>query len=212
MNYYDLLKKYIDLIPSNEPIFMEDIKNYFQNLIKHDINQVMKNIYVYLNRMVKNGSLVLFMKGIYYKPLAGVFGNKKLDVNKVIRKKYISDDTGVKGYLSGAFLFNKLGLTTQIPKDVLIMTNKCPNKNDYYNKNLGVVIRRPKIKITDDNFKYLQLLDILNNKDNIPVDMDNVRKIIYQFIREEKLEIDKIFEYAKKTKSKKAIERLYEMG
>ena len=212
MNYYELLKKYIDSMPSDEPILIEDIRKYFQGLSTCDIDQVMKNIYVYLNRLVKKGILVLFMKGVYYKPLVGVFGNKKLDSNKVVRKKYISDNTGVKGYLSGAFLFNKLGLTTQVPKDVLVMTNECPNKNDYYNKNLGVVIRRPKIKITDDNFKYLQLLDILNNKDNIPIDMDNVRKVIYQFIKEEKLEIDKIFEYAKKTKSKTAIERLYEMG
>ena len=212
MNYYELLKNYIGSMPSDEPILIEDIRKYFQGLGTCDIDQVMKNIYVYLNRLVKKGILVLFMKGVYYKPLVGVFGNKKLDSNKVVRKKYISDNTGVKGYLSGAFLFNKLGLTTQVPKDVLVMTNECPNKNDYYNKNLGVVIRRPKIKITDDNFKYLQLLDILNNKDNIPIDMDNVRKVIYQFIKEEKLEIDKIFEYAKKTKSKTAIERLYEMG
>lgn len=207
MNYLKVLKDYIDSMPFDEPIFIEDIKDYF-----HHIDHIIKNIYAYLNKMVKEGKLVLFMKGVYYKPLKGVFGNKKLNVNKVIEQKYIRDKNGKKGYIAGAFLFNQLGLTTQVPKDMLVVTNECSNKNDYYNKNLGVVIRKPKIRITDDNFKYLQLLDVLNNKDNIGIEVENIREIIYQFIKENKLEIDKIFEYAKKTKSKKAIERLYEMG
>ncbi|MBQ4634112.1 MAG: hypothetical protein IJB71_02050, partial [Bacilli bacterium] len=180
--------------------------------IKNNFDDVFKNIYVYINRLVKDNKLVQFIKGIYYKPLKGVFGNKLLNINKVIDKKYIHDGTRQKGYLTGAYLFNKIGLTTQIPKEMLIVTNECPNANDYNNKNLGVTIRRPKIEINDDNYKYLQLFDVLINKDNIKIEVDNEKEIIYKFIKDNELEIEKIFEYANKINNLKPIKRLYELG
>lgn len=77
---------------------------------------------------------------------------------------------------------------------------------------MGVTIRKPKIEINDDNYKYLQLFDVLNNKDDIKVEVTNEKDIIYKFIKDNELGIDKIFEYAHKTKNKKAIERLYDLG
>lgn len=212
MNYNDILIKYIDNCPYNEPIFIDEIKKYFKNIIPENFDNVIKNIYVYINRMVKEKKLVQFVKGIYYKPLIGTFGNKILNINKVIEKKYIIDTYGRKGYISGAYLFNKLGLTTQIPKEMLIITNECPNNNDYHNKNLGVIIRKPKIDITEENYKYLQLFDILINKDKIKIEVDNEKEIIYKFINDNDLELEKIFEYANKIKNLKPIKKLYELG
>lgn len=212
MNCNDILIKYIDGCPYDEPIFIEEIKDYFKFYIEDNFDKIFKNIYVYINRLVKDNKLVQFIKGVYYKPLIGTFGYKLLDVNKVINKKYIRDINGEKGYLSGAYLFNKIGLTTQIPKEMLIVTNECPNSNDYNNKNLGVTIRKPKIKINDDNYKYLQLFDVLINKDNIKVEVDNEKEIIYKFIKDNELELEKIFEYANKINNLKPIKRLYELG
>lgn len=212
MNYNEILNKYIDNYPYDEPIFIEDIKDYFREFVHDNFDNILKNIYVYTNRLVKEKKLVQFLKGIYYKPLKGAFGNKKLDVNKVINKKYIHDKNGQKGYFSGAYLFNKIGLTTQIPKEMLIVTNACPNANDYNNKNLGVIIRKPKIKVNEDNYKYLQLFDMLINKDNIKIEVPNEKEIIYKFIRDNELELEKIFEYANKLNNLKPIEKLYELG
>lgn len=212
MNYNDVLIKYINEYPYDEPILIEDIKKYFKNYINANFDEIFKTIYVYINRLVKDNKLVQFIKGVYYKPLNGKFGNKPLNVNKVIDKKYLHDEGGQKGYFSGAYLFNKIGLTTQIPKEILIITNECPNKNDYYNKNLGVTIRKPKIKINDYNYKYLQLFDMLINRDNIKIEVDNEKEIIYKFIKDNNLEIEKIFEYANKINTIKPIKRLYELG
>ena len=211
MNYNNILIKYIDECPYDEPIFIDEIKEYFKKFIKDNFDVIFKNIYVYINRLVKENKIVQFIKGIYYKPLKGVFGNKPLDINKVIAKKYIRDIKGQKGYFSGAYLFNKLGLTTQIPNEILIITNECPNANDYYNKNLGVIIRKPKIKINNDNYKYLQLFDILLNKDNINIEVDNAKEIIYKFIDDNGLELEKIFEYANKINNFKPIKKLYDL-
>ena len=212
MNYNELLIKYIDMCPFDEPIFIEEIKDYFKDKINGNFDIVFKNIYVYINRLVKENKLAQFIKGIYYKPIKGVFGDKTLNINKVINKKYIQDAKGIKGYFSGAYLFNKIGLTTQVPKNVLIVTNACPNFNDYYNKNLGVTIRKPKIEVDEYNYKYLQLFDILINKDNINIEASDEKKIIYNYIKENKLEMDKIFEYANKINNLKPIKKLYELG
>ncbi len=212
MNYNDILVKYIDEYPFDEPIFIEEIKEYFKNYIQDNFDSVFKNIYVYINRLVKENKLVQFVKGIYYKPLKGTFGKKTLNINKVIDKKYMHNKNDIKGYISGAYLFNKIGLTTQIPKELLIVTNDCPNANDYNNKNLGVIIRKPKIEINGDNYKYLQLFDVLINKDNIKIETDNEKKIIYKFIKDNELEMEKIFEYANKINNLKPIKKLYELG
>ena len=212
MNYNDILVKYIDEFPYDEPIFIDEIKDYLKKYIKDNFDNVFKNIYVYINRLVKANKIVQFIKGIYYKPLKGTFGYKPLNINKVIDKKYIYDYNGQKGYFSGAYLFNKLGLTTQIPKEILIVTNECPNANDYNNKNLGVVIRKPKIEINYDNYKYLQLFDILINKDNIKIETEKEKEIIYKFIKDNRLEFEKIFEYANKINNLKPIKKLYELG
>lgn len=212
MNYNNILVKYIDEYPCDEPIFIEEIKDYFKNFIHDNFDIVFKNIYVYINRLVKENKLAQFIKGIYYKPLNGTFGNKLLNINKVINKKYVQDSNGYKGYFSGAYLFNKIGLTTQIPKEILIVTNECPNSNDYNNKNLGVIIRKPKIEINEENYKYLQLFDILINKDNIKIETNNEKEIIYKFIKDNELELEKIFEYANKINNLKPIKKLYELG
>lgn len=211
MNYNDMLLNFIDNCPYDEPIFIEEIKTYFKKIIADNFDNTFKSIYVYINRLVHENKLMQFIKGVYYKPIAGAFGNKLLNVNKVIEKKYINDDYGVKGFYGGAYLFNKLGLTTQIPKEILIITNECPNNNDYYNKNLGVIIRRPKIKIDENNYKYLQLFDVLINKDDIKIEVDNYKDIIYKFIYDNNLKLEKIFYYAYKINNFKVIKRLYEL-
>ncbi len=212
MNYNDILIKYIDKYPYDEPIFIEEIKTYFKNIVNDNFDSIFKNIYVYINRLVKENKIVQFVKGIYYKPLKGAFGYKLLNINKVIEKKYIHDSNGQKGYYSGAYLFNKIGLTTQIPKEILIVTNECPNANDYNNKSLGVIIRKPKLDINQNNYKYLQLFDILINKDNIKIETKNEKEIIYKFIKDNELEFEKIFEYANKMNNLKPIKKLYELG
>lgn len=202
MNYKEELIKYIESCPYDEPIFIEDIKKHFTNI---------KTIYVYLNRLVKEKVIYQFMKGVYYKPTKGIYGKKKLNVNKVISKKYISNNNEIKGYISGAYLFNKLGLTTQMPRVITIVTNECPNNNEYYNKNLGVVIRKPKIKITKDNYLYLQLFDILINKEKVPIEINNENEVLFKYIKDNNLEIEKIFKYSHEIGSIKPIEKLYEL-
>ena len=214
MMYNDIVLNYLDNYPFDEPIFIEDIKKYVKDTVsdKCDFNKVFKNINVFLNRLTKKNKIYLYTRGIYYKPTKGVFGIRGLNSDKVICKKYLEDNGNIKGYFSGAVLFNVLGLTTQIPRYKMIVTNECNIDNTYNDKKLCVTIKKPKIKIDNTNYIYLQLLDLLANKEQINIEVDNEKEIIYNFIKENNLEFDKIFMYAKITNNKKAIEHLYELG
>lgn len=211
MNYNKIVLEYINKYDNDEPIFIEDVKENIKNIICNDnINNVLENINVILNRLNKEGIIRTFYKGIYYKPVKNIFGEMPLDKNKIIEKKYLKDNNGnIKGYITGAKLFNKIGLTTQVPNVTHIVTNECKNKNEYKNEHLNVIIRKPKIDINNENYKYLQLLDIINNKDKINIEIDNYEEKIYEFIQDNNLNFEKIIKYARDTKNKKVFEILY---
>ena len=114
----------------------------------------------------------------------------------------------VKGYVTGATLFNQVGLTTQVPNVIDIATNECKNYNKYTNNYLNTIIRKPKIEVTTENYKYLQLFDLIENKDNINIEVEDEDEIIYKFIQENELDFEKIIKYARETNCKKAIEKI----
>lgn len=211
MNYNKMVLEYINKYENDEPIFIEDVKENIINIISDDnIINICENINVILNRLNKEGIIKTFYRGIYYKPEKNIFGEMPLDKNKIIEKKYLKDNDGnIKGYITGAKLFNKIGLTTQVPNITHIVTNECKNKNEYRNEYLNVVIRQAKIEINNENYRYLQLFDIINNKDQINIEIDNYEEKIYEFIQDNDLDFEKIIKYARETKNKRILEMLY---
>lgn len=210
MNRYKVLCEFIENYPCDEPIFVEDCLKYLKDRgVDKDNN---KYVYVYLYRLIQERKVKKFSDGIYYKPSTNVFGESYLDTYKVINMKYLCKDNNVKGYYSGAYLFNKLGLTTQIPRYITIMTNECPNKNQYVNKRLNVIIKKPKIEVNSDNYLYLQLLDVLVNKDRINIEVDNEDEIINKYIEKYDIKINKLIHFAKMINSKRAMERIWEIA
>ena len=210
MNCHSLVFCYIQNCEKNEPIFIEDIKEYIIQFYKDEEKEkIFNNVKEILNRLNKENIIKTAYKGIYYIPKTNIFGEVPLPNNKIIQYKYLTDKLGnVKGYITGANLFNKVGLTTQVPNIIDIVTNECKNNNKYENKNLNVIIRKPKIEINKDNYKYLQLIDLIENKDNIYVEVDYMDEIIYNFIRENDLQFEKILKYARETNSKAVIEKM----
>lgn len=210
MNCRNLVFRYIESCEKNEPIFIEDIKEYIIQFYKDEEKEkIFNNVKEILNRLNKENIIKTAFKGIYYIPKTNIFGEVPLANNKIIQYKYLMDKFGnVKGYITGANLFNKVGLTTQVPNIIDIVTNECKNNNKYENKKLNVIIRKPKIEINNDNYKYLQLIDLIENKDNIYVEVDYIDEVIYNFIEENDLQFEKILKYARETKSKAVIEKM----
>ncbi len=210
MNCYNMVLDYINNIEKGTPIFIEEVKDYvikFYN--KEDKEKVFNNVKSILNRMNKEGIIQTAYKGIYYIPIENIFGKMLLGTRQIIQYKYLMDKKGnIKGYITGAKLFNDVHLTTQVPNVIDIATNECKNFNKYENKNLNVVIRKPKITVSNENYKYLQLFDLIENKDNIDIEAPNQDEIIYDFITDNNLNFEKIIKFAMDTKSRKVINKI----
>ena len=52
------------------------------------------------------------------------------------------------------------------------------------------------------------MIDLIENKDNIFIEVENYDEIIYNFIIENNLQFEKIIKYARETNSKKVIEKM----
>jgi hypothetical protein len=210
MNICKLVLDYIEQYPEDEPIFIEDIKKYVIEKCEDDEKEsIFKNINVILNRLKNECIIKAEYKGVYYKPIISMFGEVPLNTNKLRKLKYLEDKDGkIKGYIVGAKLFNKLGLTTLVPNVTDIVTNECKYHKQYDEK-LRTYITKPKIEITNENYRYLQFIDILDNKDNIPIDASNADEILYRIIEECKLDFEKIIKYARETNNRKVLDKLF---
>lgn len=210
MNCYNMVLEYINTQNRGIPIFIEEIKDYIiQFYNENDKEKVFNNVKAILNRMNKEGIIETAHKGIYYIPVENIFGKMLLGNRQIIQYKYIMDKKGnIKGYITGAKLFNNMHLTTQVPNIIDIATNECKNFNKYENKNLNVIIRKPKVEVNNNNYKYLQLFDLIENKDNIDIEVENPDEVIYNFIAENELDFEKIIKYAMDTKSRTVINKI----
>ena len=141
MNCYNMVLEYINKNEKGIPIFIEEIKEYIIKFYNEkDKEKVFNNVKAILNRMNKEGIIETAYKGIYYIPNENIFGKMLLGNRKIIQYKYIMDKDGnIKGYVTGAKLFNEAHLTTQVPNIIDIATNECKNFNKYENKNKNCI-------------------------------------------------------------------------
>ena len=115
--------------------YEEDVPIFISEIKEYFGKDDMAKVYVYINRMVKSGELKTFCSGVYYKG--------HISRSDVIDKKYIKNNGIVFGYYVGD----------------MIVSNVCNKGSSYYNRTLGIKVRRPRVLINNDNYKYLELLD-----------------------------------------------------
>ena len=113
---YDYL---IETFGFNEPIFITDID--FNNYSKIWISKE-------LARLCESNQIVRYEKGIYYIPQDTIFGKSSLNPNKVIKRKYLSDNGNSIGFFTGTTALQQIGLSTQMPNIPEIQTNNESSK------------------------------------------------------------------------------------
>lgn len=154
--YNYLVNKY----EKGTPIFLSDV----------DIPE-MKAVSVrqQINKLVKSGQIKRFDTGIYYLPQESIFlSGSSLSVDEVIRRKYLLDKGESCGYVGGIVFANRIGLTTQVPGRYEIYTNKATTDlRETSMAGISIIIRRPYVKINENNVKVLQFLDLLKEVSDI---------------------------------------------
>ena len=148
----------LDNYKENEPIFLVDIQ--IDGMTRTNVRQQIK-------KLADTGKVKRFDNGIYFLPKKAIFkSGSQLAPEKVLECKYLRDKDKRCGYVSGLMFFNQMGLTTQIPMMYEVVSNKATN--DYRETSLAksrVIVRKPKVPVTEKNYKMLQFLDMLKDVD-----------------------------------------------
>ena len=150
-----------------------------------------------IERLIKKGIIKRISPGLFFKPKQTVFG-ELLPKEEEILKPYLYKNGKRIAYITGVYLYNKLGLTTQIPQTIKIASL---NKEIKVNKsNLKVKPAKSYVDVTSNNFQYLEILDTIKDFKKIPnLDVENAIKILLNILKELREEyIKRIVKYSLK--------------
>lgn len=182
----DFLQELISTYGYDTPIFTNALK--ISSISNAGIRQN-------LSRLTRQGKIERFAQGIYYIPTFTVLGKSCLDPKKVYEAKYITDGIDIYGFYSGLMLENAVGLTTQMPNVVEIVTNKESSRHrEITIGNQQIQLRKGRTEITAANAGILQFLDLINQIDIAILTGDKRRYLLY-YARLQKLRKSDIYNY-----------------
>ncbi len=161
----------------NEPIFVSDI----------DLPVTDNNLRQMFKVLCDKGQIIRYDTGIYYmKGISRLRGGTTLSASEVARYKYISRNNQVNGYYSGYTFANQLGLTSQVPFMIEIVSNQASAKcREVSVKSQKIMLRKPRTHITSENCCILQLLDLLKDLElYVDDDISKAAKRISSYVKE----------------------------
>lgn len=161
----------------NTPIFVSelDIEGLNESTLR-----------VQIKKMTDAGMLKRFDTGIYFIPKKTIFkSGSTISVMQVIEKKYLKNKGNVCGYLSGYMLVNMAGLTTQVPAVYEVVSNNATTDcRKIMISKTRVIVRRPKVSVTNENVRILQFLDLLKDVDVYSEEEgDNLKKRMLEIMK-----------------------------
>ncbi len=118
-----------------------------------------------LGRLTETGLVKRASTGKYYKPQKTVFGELRPGEDELL-KSYLFENGRRIAYITGDTLYNKLGLTTQVPKTIRVAS-----RDKRVITKLGPIQIKPiksYVDVTDQNFHLLEMLDAIKDFKKIP--------------------------------------------
>ena len=181
----DWINKTASIYGTNEPLLFEEIQSVLSRYSQ-------QRIYQLIDKAISEQKLIRFENGIYYIPAITIYGISKINPGKVIYRKYIANKGKTYGYYSGLTLLNSLGLTTQVPNIIEVVTNKEASRvREIYVGKQKVRLRKARIPITKENAVALSVLELFNKLDPKLYNKPDWRGVI-NYIKESKLDLKKI--------------------
>lgn len=102
---------------ANEPVLAEDILALLPGISR-------QAAYKKIEAAVASGELARYGRGVYYVPEQTRFGASALPAMSVVKRKWLQDESGAIGYVTGAALANEAGFTEQVPAVLEVATNR----------------------------------------------------------------------------------------
>lgn len=140
---------------------------------------------VKLKRMADKGEIARIQKGLYCQVKQTVFGKVTPSIDQLMKKTLTEQNDTKIGYESGAFLMNKLGLTTLIPRDMEITTNIYRTKLP---KGCNIKLKKPVLTVADNNWKFLQFIDIVMDLPNVHINAERPELILARYAKLQQLD------------------------
>lgn len=136
-----------------EPIFLSDLLR--TNITEPDLNQQLKEL-------CEKGLLQQYDEEVYFIP-------KKTTLNSIIgpnadmvaRYRFISKGDNVDGFYAGNTFANQIGISTQVPQVIEIVSNNVSDDGEVLIGNRRFAVRKPIVPITKENVYVLQMLELL---------------------------------------------------
>lgn len=180
-----------------EPILLDELS--FDDVSDDALRQTMK-------RLVDRGKLERFDRGVYYyteelladgNADAGLLcGTQAPTAEEVIRRKYITNGEEVYGFWSGLTLENMMGVSTQMPVTLEVVSNRETSRR----RKIAVgrqklYVKKPRVAVTAHNYRTLMLLDVLNGVEVEQLD-ERERRNLLSFAHDSKLHWREVFSIA----------------
>ncbi len=150
-----------------------------------------------IERLIKKGIIKRISPGIFYKPKQTVFG-ELLPNNEEIIKPYLFKNNKRIAYITGTLLYNKLGLTTQVPQTIKIASRE--NEIKINKSNIKAIPAKSYVDVTNKNYQYLEILDAIKDFKKIQdLNIENGIIILSNILKKFKQEeVRKIIKYSLK--------------
>jgi len=148
-----------------------------------------------IERLVKKGIIKRVSTGVFYKPKQSAFGELRPSEEELL-KPYLFQNGKRIAYITGGSLYNRMGLTTQVPKTI-----KVASKEKRVTTKIGKTQVKPVksyVGVNNENYYLLEILDALKDFKTIP-DLDKQSAITLlknMIIKLTENELSKMVRYA----------------
>jgi hypothetical protein len=148
----------VNTYKEGEPIFFSDLM--VEGVSKPAVSQQLKTL-------CNHGKLVKYENGIYYIPKQSQLKSSVgPSADMVAKYRFIQRGDHIEGFYSGNTFANQIGITTQVPRIVEIVsnnTNSAPREVTIGNRRF--LVKKPVSTVTAENVYVLQMLDLLKDLD-----------------------------------------------
>ena len=139
-----------------------------------------------------------FDNGVFYIPSQSrLKGGEAIAAGTVAKYRYIIRRGKIEGYYSGYTFANQVGLTSQVPVTIEIVSNEASAKvRDIKIKDQIIRLRKPKTTVTKENAKVLQFLDLLCEVERLSDESeDTISKRLRDIIKKQNIQKQDIDSY-----------------
>lgn len=143
-----------------------------------------------IERLIAKEVIKRISTGVFYKPKKTAFGELYPREEELV-KPYLFVQNRRIAYITGTVLYNRMGLTTQVPKTIKIASR---SKRITVSK-LNVQAKPVKsyVDVTNNNFYLLEILDVLKDFTKIP---DLNKKMAIKYL------VNKLMELSERDRSR----------